>query len=66
MKTYESERKELFDWMNRATDEYFDEVKNVLKKGNVERDGEANRKHLAIHREYIQKMRALKKKYGIE
>lgn len=66
MKTYDSERKELFDWMTKATKEYFEKSRKAHKEGYTGRDSEANREFLEAQREYVLKMRALKKKYGIE
>ena len=66
MKTYDSERKELFDWMTQVMNEYFEEGRKDLKEGNLQRDSEANRKFLEAHMEYNRKLIDLKKKYGIK
>ena len=66
MKTYDSERKELVDWMAQVTNEYFTKARKTDKEGRTGRDSEATREYSEAQREYVLKMRALKKKYGIE
>lgn len=65
MKTYDVERKELFDWLNQETEKYFSEVKKAIKENRIQLDSNANSDYLKAHREYNQKLLALKMKYGI-
>ena len=65
MKTYDVERKELFDWLNQETEKYFSEVKKAIEENRIQLDSNANSDYLNAHREYNQKLLALKMKYGI-
>ena len=65
MKTYDVERKELFDWLNQETEKYFSEVKKTIEENRIQLDSNANSDYLKAHREYNQKLLALKMKYGI-
>ncbi|MCI5728625.1 MAG: hypothetical protein MR374_03660 [Clostridia bacterium] len=65
MKTYDVERKELFDWLNQETEKYFSEVKKAIEENRIQLDSNANSDYLKAHREYNQKLLALKMKYGI-
>ena len=65
MKTYDVERKELFDWLNLETEKYFSEVKKAIEENRIQLDSNANSDYLKAHREYNQKLLALKMKYGI-
>ena len=65
MKTYDVERKDLFDWLNQETEKYFSEVKKAIEENRIQLDSNANSDYLKAHREYNQKLLALKMKYGI-
>lgn len=65
MRTYDVERKELFDWLNQETEKYFSEVKKAIEENRIQLDSNANSDYLKAHREYNQKLLALKMKYGI-
>ena len=65
MKTYDVERKELFDWLNQETEKYFSELKKAIEENRIQLDSNANSDYLKAHREYNQKLLALKMKYGI-
>ena len=65
MKTYDVERKELFDRLNEETEKYFSEVKKAIEENRIQLDSNANSDYLKAHREYNQKLLALKMKYGI-
>lgn len=65
MKTYDIERKELFDWLNQETEKYFSEVEKAIEENRIQLDSNANSDYLKAHREYNQKLIALKMKYGI-
>ena len=65
MKTYDVERKELFDWLNQETEKYISEVKKAIEENRIQLDSNANSDYLKAHREYNQKLLALKMKYGI-
>ena len=69
MKTYDSERKELFAWLIKRTEEYqkkCDEKYWVNGHYIGGQDCPENLEHAADVREYNRRLMELKKKYGIE
>lgn len=62
MKTYDSERKELYNWLQATFDEYFFVVK---KERRPEEIGKLERQQQEYVREYNAKLKALKEKYNI-
>ncbi len=65
MNTYESEKKELYDWLLEKDKEYHAAEKKEEKTG-LKRDSEANYQFQLTIQEYNKKLRELKKKYGIK
>lgn len=63
MKTYDSERTELYNWLQSKFDEYFSAVK---KERRSEEIGKLERQQQEYVREYNEKLKALKKKYNVK
>jgi len=63
MKTYESERKELHDWIDLKNKEYSEEIKNDAAPTQGY-DGESTYKRQQIVCEYNRRLRELKEKYN--
>ena len=63
MKTYESEYKELVDWMKMKTKEHMAYMKEDNTPG---RDGKLVYERQQVVNEYNRRLDALKKKYGKE
>lgn len=61
MKTYESEYKELVDWMKVKTKEYMEQLKNHIVKGH---DSELSYERAQDVQEYNRRLTELKIKYG--
>jgi len=61
MKTFESEFKELSDWLFERTDIYFENMEKEKPKGH---DSQAEYERTQDIREYNRRLDALKKKYG--
>ena len=66
MKTYESERRELFEWRLKESSEYFKALKKDREKGIFSKDSERNMKMHEIDMEYNRKLLELKRKYNVE
>ena len=66
MKTFESEKKELFDWLCGEQKRYDDALEERRKKGIFSRDSEAGLRYQEARLEYNKKFLALKKKYNIK
>ena len=66
MKTYDSERTELYEWLKQQQAEYSNAFWKAAKEKRVHRDSEANRKYKEAVREYNKKLLALKGKYGVK
>lgn len=63
MKTYDSERTELYNWLQATFDEYFSAAK---KERRPEEIGKLERQQQEYVREYNEKLKALKKKYNVK
>ena len=63
MKTYDSERRELYNWIKARFDEYWAAVK---KGASPEEAGELERQQQVYMREYNEKLKALKEKHNIK
>ena len=66
MNTYEEELATLRAWTRQKADEYAAEESKEIKSGLYGRDTPAGRKLTSLNREYVLKVRELKKKYHIE
>mgnify|MGYP005786582069 CR=1 FL=1 len=66
MKTYDSEKKELVDWMRQKDDKYFEAAMKEIREHGVKRDSKLNYEHHLDVQEYNRRLRELKKKYGVE
>lgn len=66
MKTYESEKKELFDWLCAETAEYFKALKKEETEKGLSRDSELDIKQHNVEMEYNKKLIELKRKYNIK
>lgn len=66
MKSFESEKRELFDWLCKEKEKYRNAVKKMRSEGIISRDIEAGLEYQKAKLEYNQKLLALKKKYNIK
>lgn len=67
MNTYDSEKRELFEWLQKKTAEYDAAWEKQFEEHGVQgRDSELTRKHQLDVQEYNRRFQELKKKYGIE
>lgn len=65
MKTFETEKRELFDWLTEEQKRYFDAVDEMHAKGIFSRDSEAGLRYREATFEYNRRLVALKVKYNI-
>ena len=63
MKTYDSERRELYNWIQGKFDEYFSAVRKEIQS---EEAGKLERQQQLYMREYNEKLKALKEKYNVK
>lgn len=63
MKTYDSERRELYNWIQGKFDEYFSAVRKEIQS---EEAGKLERQQQLYMREYNDKLKALKKRYNVK
>lgn len=66
MKSYESEKEELNNWMRERTRHYYETDAKWRKEHGNHRDSEPNKTFLFDVQEYNRRLRELKEKYGIE
>ena len=66
MKSYDEEKKALFDWFMGEAEEYYAAVKNKLDNGTLARDSMEGLKYQKARMEYNKKFLELKKKYNIK
>ncbi len=66
MKTYDTERKELFDWLLVKTAEYETRQDKEIKDRGLQRDSDSTWQYHYTVMEYNRKLIELKKKYGIK
>ena len=63
MKTYDSERRELYNWIKGKFDEYWSAVE---KEKRPEEVGKLEQQQQTYMREYNEKLKVLKKKYNVK
>ena len=66
MKTYESERKELFEWLQKETSQYYAAVEKDMKEKKFSKDSEHGKKQHETEMEYNRRLLELKRKYKIK
>ena len=65
MKTFETEKRELVDWLLSERDKYHAEVDKMIAEHKLSRDSEAGLRYQEAKCEYNRRLVALKVKYNI-